>query len=195
MTRAIGLVHLTLVALASAGACSSSTSGSPADVITVTVTRTVPAGGADAESGAARSNAPSDSASASSSDTAHFGQAFKYQDGLKVIVGKPAQFQPGSLVHDLEDKRHRYYVKFQVTIINGSNKRYEQTVFSTTLQDGQREGEEIFDSEHGFDGSPNTVLLPGRSSKFKIGYGVDDARDLVMQVSVDFDHADAIFTS
>jgi hypothetical protein len=166
MKRAIGAICFLFVAMP-LGACSTTTGGKPANVVTMTVTKTV-FGRQTEPTSTAASSGSSPTPTTPVSDTSPFGQAFEYNDGLVVRISKPSPYVPSAIVHDLEDKHHRYYLRFLVTIVNGSTKKYEQTLFSTTLQSGQREGEEIFDSAKGFNGSPNTVLLPSRSSKFKI---------------------------
>lgn len=87
------------------------------------------------------------------------------------------------------------YLAFDVTIVNGSEETYDPAFFLASMQSGNTEAEEIFDSENGFEGSPSTSLLPGREAEFRIGFGVSDPDDLVMEVAPGFEYDAAVFTS
>ena len=84
---------------------------------------------------------------------------------------------------------------FTVTILNGTSKRYDPTIFSTSLQSGAQEGDAIFDSAAGLGGSPNTVLLPGRTAKFRVAYGLLNPADIVLEVSPGFEYDNAVWSS
>lgn len=113
-----------------------------------------------------------------------FGETFTWDDGLAVTVAAPVAFTPSEYAAT-EDAAA--YLAFQITVVNGSDVNVDLTLFTTTLQSGNTEGSMVFDSEQGFEGSPSTPLLPGREAVFKIGYGVSDPNDLVLEVSPDFD--------
>ena len=121
-----------------------------------------------------------------------FGETYTWDDGLQVTISAPTPFTPSESAMTGEAAA---YLAFQVTVVNGSAANYEAAQFYTTLQSANVEAEEVFDSEQGFEGSPMTPLLPGREATFKIGYGVQDPADLVMQVTPTFEHEAVIFTS
>lgn len=124
-----------------------------------------------------------------------FGEAFTWEDGIAVTIGAPTPFTPDEFAIELAGGESAAYLAFEVTVVNGSSANFDPSMFTTTLQSANVEAEEIFDSGNGFGGSPSTTLLPGREAKFKIGYGVTDPADLVLEVSPSFEHEDAIFTS
>ena len=131
-----------------------------------------------AGSGQAGAAGPSGSASPSAARTRapnpSFGQAYTYDDGLKVEVSRPQTFSPSDSA--VATKQWPAYVSFTVTLTNGTGKNYDPTLFSTSLQSGSAEGEQVFDSAQGIDGSPTTPLLPGRQARFTLAYGVPDPR-------------------
>lgn len=88
-----------------------------------------------------------------------------------------------------------HQVKFTVTIVNNTGDTFEPSMFSATVQSGNREGDQIFDSANGLEGSPHTTLLDGREAQFVIGFGVDDPEDLVMEASPSWEHDSAIYTN
>lgn len=121
-----------------------------------------------------------------------FGETYTWEDGISVTVSPPEPFEPSEYAIAGEWPA---YLAFNVKVVNGTQANFDPSMFSTTLQSGNTEGDEVFDSANGFEGSPSTTLLPGREAVFKIGYGVQDAADLVMEVSPSFEHESAIFTS
>ncbi|GAA3210453.1 hypothetical protein ACFQE4_28120 [Streptomyces thermocoprophilus] len=56
------------------------------------------------------------------------------------------------------------YLAFSVTVENGSKNALDLNMISLSCPDG---GEEIFDSEAGFGGTPDKHLLPGKSQTWK----------------------------
>ncbi|PNV31717.1 hypothetical protein C1708_04815 [Streptomyces sp. DH-12] len=56
------------------------------------------------------------------------------------------------------------YLAFSVTLQNGSESPIDLTLVSLSCPDG---AEEIFDTEAGFDGTPDAHLLPGKSQTWK----------------------------
>ena len=117
-----------------------------------------------------------------------FGQAYTFDDGLSVTVGKPKKFKPSPYSSLTNVNDWPAYRSFQVVVVNGTKKKFDASMFTVTVQSKDEEGEEVFDSEKGIEGAPQTTLLPGRQSKFKIVWGVKDPNDLVMDVDVDFEH-------
>lgn len=121
-----------------------------------------------------------------------FGETFEWSDGLSVTVSAPSEFVPSS---SALAGPAASYLAFTVTLVNGTDQNYEPGGFFATMQSGNAEAEQVFDIEQEFSGGPQTVLLPGREVEFKIGFGVNDPTDLVLQVMPDFTRDSAIFTS
>ncbi|WP_029433112.1 hypothetical protein [Blastococcus sp. URHD0036] len=86
------------------------------------------------------------------------------------------------------------FLAFDVTVVNGTDANYEPAMFSTTMQSGNAEEQEVFDSEGGLEGSPSTPILPGRETAFTVGYGASNPADLVMQVRPGFEYESVIYT-
>lgn len=153
------------------------------------------------------SESPADTAAESPADTAEespaaeeagdgtqkFGDSYKYEDGLTVTVSKPAKFKPSDV--SFVSKPQKNYRQFTITVVNKTGKPYDPSMFTASLQSGNEEMEEIFDSAKGFEGSPTTKVLNGRETKFKIGFGAADPADMVLEVAPGFEYESAIFTS
>jgi hypothetical protein len=122
-----------------------------------------------------------------------FGETYVYENGLSVTVGIPTEFTPSDSAAFPEDATS--FLQFEVKIVNGTGDEYDPALFTTTMQSGNTEAGEVFDSAQGFEGAPFTPLLDGRESVFIIGYGVTDPNDLVMQVSPGFEYDSALFTN
>ncbi|GAA2423653.1 hypothetical protein GCM10010421_07470 [Streptomyces glaucus] len=56
------------------------------------------------------------------------------------------------------------YLAFSVTLRNGSKSAIDLSMVSLSCPDG---AEEVFDTDAGFDGAPDTHLLPGKSQTWK----------------------------
>lgn len=128
-------------------------------------------------------------------DDPTFGQAYTWEDGISVTVARPKPYKPTEYSSLTDVKDWPAYVSFEVTVVNSTDKKFDVEMFSTSLQSADKEAEEVFDSEKGLEGSPSTSLLPGRQSKFLIAYGVQNPKDLVMDVNVDYDHDTVTYTN
>lgn len=140
----------------------------------------------------ATDEAADDEAADAGSDTLAFGETATFEDGISVTVGKPQKFQPTEWASF--DKAPSY-VKFKVTIVNGTDAAYDASGAFVTVQSGDLEAGEVFDTERGLDGSPMTKVLPGRQSSYWVGFGVQTPKDIVMDFQVDWDHDAAVFTN
>lgn len=134
----------------------------------------------------------SPSAEDSGNDTTPLGETFEWEDHLSVTVSKPKAYKPSEYAAT-EDADH--YVVMTVRIVNETGKPFDVNSFYTSVQSGNEEASEVFDSDKGLEGSPSTKLLDGREVEFEIGYGVSDTKDLVVQVTPSYDYEAAIFTS
>lgn len=124
--------------------------------------------------------------------TLAFGEAFTYENNVQVMVGPPQEFQPGEYASKDEAPA---YVSFDVTIVNNSTEVYDPAVFSATVQSANVEAGTVFSSEQGFDGAPSTAVLPGRETKFKLGYGVQNPADIVMDLAPGYDYQNIYYTT
>jgi len=141
----------------------------------------------------ADSTASAEPATDQGDGTTKFGGTYTYEDGLSVTVSTPKKFKPSeyAFVEDAEA-----YVAMTVKIVNKTGKPYDPSLFYATMQSGNEEAEQVFDSENDIGGSPDTKVLNGREVKFKIGYGVKDPKDLVLEVNPEsLTYDAAIFTS
>jgi hypothetical protein len=120
------------------------------------------------------------------------GKAYTWKDGLAVTISAPAAFIPSNT--SMVDPAAAY-VTFTVTVVNGTAANFDPSMFSTSFQSTNVEGKEVYDSAKNIGGAPSTTLLPGREVQFTIGYGVADPADIVLEVTPDFAHDAAIFTS
>jgi hypothetical protein len=122
-----------------------------------------------------------------------FGQTYTWENNLSVAVSPPEPYKRGEYAAGGEGAAH--HVAFTVTIVNNTGKIYEPSMFTTTVQSANAEGDQVYDSQNGMEGAPMTKVLPGRESKFKIAYGVESVEDIVMEVSPGFEYQSTIFTS
>lgn len=132
---------------------------------------------------------PQESASPAPAINPSFGETFTYENGLQVTIEAPVPFTPSETASAEE---FAAYVRFTVTIVNGSAENYEGP-FITTVQSTNIEGGEVFDSAQGLEGPPSTVVLPGREAQFDIGYGIADPADIVMEVRAGFSYESVIY--
>lgn len=153
-----------------------------------------------AATSAASKHQPATSAAATSATssapanngTATFGQAFSWEDGLSLSVGKPSTYKPSEWAIGTDKFKH--YVVFDVRVVNKTGKPWDPSLITESIQSSNQEGEQIYDTGTLGD-EPSTTLLNGREVKFRIAFAVPDPKDLVLEISPDFDHDPAIFTS
>jgi len=123
-----------------------------------------------------------------------FGNTFTYVNGLAVTISPPQPYTPTDTAY-ISEPAPPAFVVFDVTIVNGTATNYEPTLFSATMQSANVESDPVFDSGGGINGSPSTVLLPGRETVFRMAFGATDPADLVLEVSPGFEYDPAVFTS
>jgi hypothetical protein len=121
-----------------------------------------------------------------------FGSRFNYEDGLVVMVAKPVRFQPSEYA---AVQKAPAYLSFKITIINGTGKRFDPVLFRVSVQSNDAEADAVFDMANDLKGPPSTVVLPKRQSSFKVGFGVQNPKDLVVQVTPGFEYSEAVFTN
>lgn len=109
-----------------------------------------------------------------------FGQTYTWPGGLSVRVSRPKPFTPSqSAVFD----RAPNYREFEVTLVNKSKARIDPAGVFLTVQSGDQEMTEVFDSEKGLNGSPSTPLLAGRQARWRTAFGIQNPRDIVLQLN------------
>lgn len=112
-----------------------------------------------------------------------FGQSYTWVDGLSVTITKPKPYQPSEYAYVGE--RGGKPMRFTVTIVNETGAVFDPSMAYMTMQSGNEEAEQIFDSEAGMNGSPSTKLLDGREAKFDIAFAVKNPADLVLEFEPD----------
>jgi hypothetical protein len=124
--------------------------------------------------------------------TGPFGTTFKTSDGVTVTISTPKSFKPsayaisGNENHDLI---------LTVSVVNGSTKKFDPTLSSFNASSGDAEAEEIFDTGHDLNGSPETSILPGKTLNWAIGFNVKDPNDLTVDGSLGFGYDDVTWTN
>lgn len=121
-----------------------------------------------------------------------FGETYTWEDGLALTVSQPEPFTPGEWAAKDEAPA---YVKFTITVVNGTGENFDPAMVYPTVQSANVEATTVYDSDAGLGGPPSTTLLPGREAVFAVGFGVNDPADLVMEIAPSWDHQPAIFTS
>lgn len=129
-----------------------------------------------------------------------FGDTYEWSDGLQVTIAPPRPYTPSEFfVTEAEITGYDEsltYLTFDVTVVNSTEADYDPAGFFTTLQSTNVEAEQVFvDEGIGIEPPPMTTLLPGREAAFKLGFGVVDPNDLVMEVTPGFEYEGAIFTN
>jgi len=160
-------------------------SNRPAETVTVTAS-------SSSESPTSEDTPSEDTSSDTSAPSTelHFGDSFSYEDGLNVTVGKPKAFTTSEYAYP---NGHVSAVKFTVTIVNKTGKRWDPSMFTASLQKGNAEAEQVSDTDKLGD-DPTTKLLNGREATFSIGFEAKPTDDLVLEVAPDFEHESVTYT-
>lgn len=122
-----------------------------------------------------------------------FGETITYHDGLELTVSSPEEYWPsdsaaGSAFHDS-------FVRFTVTVTNGTDAPFDSSWLIVHVQSGLGEGERVFDSGQGIDGDPSSTLLSGRTTEWDIAFGVEAPDDIVMTISPDWEYDPMFYTN
>lgn len=120
-----------------------------------------------------------------------FGEAFTYVDGIQITVSAPTSMTSSEWASPGNTKGS----SFTVTIVNGSDVPFDPSMANVTAQSANSEAEQIYDSEKGYGGSPDTTLLPGREAKYTVAFAMPDAKDVVVEASPSWDHVAALYAS
>jgi hypothetical protein len=122
---------------------------------------------------------------------ARFGQSYTYTDGITVRVTKPKPYTPS----EYAAVGRGAPIMFDVILVNETRKPFDPSLALVSVQSGNREAEEIFDSEKGLDGTPQTKVLPGREARYTVGFSVKNPDDLVVQVAPSFEHEESLWAT
>lgn len=117
-----------------------------------------------------------------------FGQTMTYEDGVSLTVGEPKQVTPGPYAYPEVSEA----TAFDVTVVNGSDSAIDAAAYAS-VQSSNVEAEEVYDD--GYDGPPQTALLPGREATWTVAFATTDPSDLVFQMSPTWEHHETIFTN
>ena len=121
------------------------------------------------------------------------GSTHKWQNGVSVAVGEPTVYEPSSSATGTEPGKT--YVVITFTISNGSEKVYDSAEFRVSVQSGDTEAAQVYDSAKGVVDVPSTQLLMGQETKFSLAFAVPDPAALVVLVAPGFDYQGVVFTS
>ncbi len=146
-----------------------------------------------ASTGSTRSaTTPTAPTSDAGTGTAGFGGTFTWGDGLVVTVGAPKAFKPSDTAAIRPAKA---YEQFEITVTNRTGSVYDPSALQVGAQSGGKESEQVFDSENGIGGSPSTTVLDGRKIIFAVGFGVEDPKDIIVDVQPGYDYEPGLFSS
>ncbi|WP_435735289.1 hypothetical protein V5D56_10450 [Cellulosimicrobium sp. PMB13] len=120
-----------------------------------------------------------------------FGSTMEWEDGLTLTVTSDGPFTPREWASVGEFPT---YLSFTFTVTNGTATTWTSSGYTQITSAGVA-GDEVYDSDQGYGGAPSAPVLPGQSISWKQGFGVNDPADLTMNVSVDFDHVDVVYTT
>jgi hypothetical protein len=177
-----GLLALLIASLCSA--CLATTEGSPDDIPPAVENH--PPSSQSTESGNRPPSSQPTESERPQQKTLPFGKSYTWDDGVTVTVGKPKKFKPSA--YTVVDKTKRY-LKFTVTVRNKSNKPLDLGLTYISVQSGNKEASEVFDSVSGLRGPPATKVSKGRGSQFEVGFAVADPKDVRMEVAL---HEDVV---
>ncbi|SFY52902.1 hypothetical protein [Streptomyces sp. F-1] len=130
--------------------------------------------------GSQTDTAPPDATVSASQDTRSAGDAQDTQDdsagdNFTVALDKTATWNNGVKAHlggfsrgtsgEYASPSGKAYLAFSVTVQNGSKSAIDLSMVSLACPEG---ADEIFDTDAGFGGAPDTHLLPGKSQTWKV---------------------------
>lgn len=107
-----------------------------------------------------------------------FGETYTWDNGLSVKIGEPQDFTPSEYAAFDQAPNYR---TFEITIVNNTGAQVDAAGAYVSVQSGDQEMSEVFDTDNGLDGSPTTPILDGRQTRYLIGFGIQRPDDIVMQ--------------
>ncbi|WP_259558085.1 S-layer homology domain-containing protein [Brachybacterium sillae] len=111
-----------------------------------------------------------------------YGGWFAFRSGLSVSVSAPQPYTPSSTAAGHEG--YPAAVVTTVTLRNDTGGAISPFDIWVSADSASQEASEIFDMDRGIDGPPDISIAPGSSASWKVAFGVDDARDVVVRIKV-----------
>ena len=110
-----------------------------------------------------------------------FGETVTYADGLALTVGAPERFTPSPAAFTMS--KATTFVKFRVTLKNGTAAVFQTSSLRTTMQSGGTDvsADDVYDGEVAT--WPKSPVLPGAQLTWVKGWGVPDAAALQLSVT------------
>ncbi|MGW7254421.1 hypothetical protein [Streptomyces sp. NPDC054834] len=176
-----------VAAAITAGVAGGDTAAEPSP--TVTVTRTV---GED-DSAAAADEEASPTPDETDDGVYALTDTVTYESDVEVSLSGFKRTVSGAYA----DPENTSYVGFTVKIKNGGSKTFDATMLTVNCSYGKdgHSSEEVYDSDAGLNGGPDTKLLAGRSINVPWGCELPKNQKLIqIEVTPDFDSEAAIFT-
>lgn len=123
---------------------------------------------------------------------AKFGETVSYE-GLDLQVSAGTPFTPSEYASTGSQPNN---IAYTVTIKNTGKEKYDPSLIYITASSAGSEASEVFDSEGGFGGAPQTSVAPGATISYKIGYNLANPNDVRMDVNPGmFDYEAATYTN
>lgn len=123
----------------------------------------------------------------------YLGESFAWDNGLTVTLSKPKPYTPSQYVLEYEDFPYKSFVVVTVTVANGSLEPYDPSQFMESVQSGDVESSELYDTDNGIGEDPQTRVLPGHKVSWKFGYNVKDPKDVTVEVTPGFDYESVLW--
>lgn len=136
----------------------------------------------------ASSKKKSDKGDSSDSLTKKFGSTFTWDDGSSITVSKPKAYKPSKWA--AIPKKFPHYVIMTVTLKNGTSDPVDAMMWSLSATTGDAQSEQVFDENTEL---PTAKILPGKTLKYKVAFGVKKGKDFVVVVQYGFGNADGIY--
>lgn len=184
------LATVAAVAIALTGCAASTPGASSSDESPSGTNRPTSSSSSTSEPEEAAAEEDGEDAAPAADDILDFGQTRTYEDGVSLTVSEPEQVRPGPYAYP---ENLTEASVFEVTIVNGGESALDASFTMATVQSGNTEAEEVYDD--GYEGAPETAILPGREATFKVMFATADPSDIVFQMAPSWDHHEAIFTN
>lgn len=118
-----------------------------------------------------------------------FGETRTYKDGLSVTVNPGRRYTLSEYTAPNQFKTH---LRFTVTVINHTGKPYDATMFTSSAMSGTAAAVEEINGTT-LMGGPTTPVLPGRTAKWDIAFGVANPKDVVLEATPGFEYQPTLF--
>lgn len=177
MNKTTSIATIALTALFGLTACS--TAGEPAAPV-------------PEESATAAPAAATEPASDATEGTAKFGKTWIYDSGIEVTVKQAGGAEASEYAAGVEETGGHYGL-YEVTIANGTDEILDPSMTNVEVNygDSGSPASRVFDE--GLDDFFQGKVLPGKSQTITEGYAIPAGEDVIMSVTPDFSHDDAIF--